>query len=211
MRWIAIAIFIAAACLVWLPVQVQNTLDGTLPDNPVPAGEIQKDFLILQQVDPDPEALPEAGKIHPHCVGIRFATYMRRNSGRLAVELRQGPIERRWQVRAARLADNSFRYFCPGRGFSAGKPFQLRVSGVNGKPGSSATVWLTEDTRLGALESDNPAIAGMSLTLDLVQNRQVSLAEAIRVNRGAFFFGWLCTLMVAVIVITRCFSRAAQR
>lgn len=210
MRWIAITIFIAVACLVWLPVQVQNTLYGTLSNNPAPAGEIHRDFSILQQVHPDPDALPEVGSIHPHCFGIRFATYMRRNSGHIAVALRQGQLERRWLVRAARLADNSFRYFCPGPGFSVGDPFQLQVSGINGKPGTSATVWLTEDTRLGTLESENQAITGMALTLDLVENRQVGLAEALRVNRGAFLFGWLCTLVVAVIVLARYFGKADQ-
>lgn len=210
MRWVVIAIFIAAACLVWSPVQVQNTLDGTLSDNAVPAGEIHRGFSILQQVHPDPEVVMEGKNTHPHCFGIRFATYMRRNSGHLAVEVQQGPIERRWQVRAARLADNSFRYFCPGLGFSVGKPFQLRISGVNGTPGTSATVWLTEDTRLGALESDNQTIAGMALTLDLVEKRRVGLAETLRVNRGAFLFGWLCTVLVAVIVLARYFGRTVQ-
>lgn len=199
MRWPAVAICIAAACLVWLPVQIQSTLYGTQMEDPVPAGEITSGFSISQVVVPRPTHVPAAEGANRHCFGIRFATYMRRNSGRLGVEWQQGLQQRKWKVKAGSLADNTFRYFCPGMGFSARKPFLIRVSGISGRPGKSATLWLTADTSLGALERKS----GMALALDVVEDRRVGLAETLRVNRGAFLFGWLCTLLVAGIALTR--------
>lgn len=211
MRWLAITIFIAIACVVWLPVHVQGTLYGTSSQDPLPVGEITRGLVVSQQVQPDQGATPPAHDAHPHCVGIRFATYMRRNSGRLDVELRQGSIERRWQVRASRLADNRFRYFCPGPAFSAWEPFHLQVSGINGEAGRSATLWLTGDTRLGTLEGQDEALEGMSLELDLVEDRTVGLNETLGVNRGAFLFGWLCTLLIAGVVLLHYPVRANRR
>lgn len=201
MRWITIIIFVVAACLVWTPVHVRRTLYETRSVDPVPAGEIDREFSISQKVVPASDAPLPIGNSHNHCFGIRFATYMRRNSGRLEVAWQQGQQRRQWRIRAPLLADNQFRYFCPGHGFSAWRPFQLRVTGINGTPGGSATLWLTGDTRAGTVESGNEAVAGKALMLDVVEDRRIGLGQALGVNRGAFLFGWLCTLAVAIAVL----------
>src|SRR5690606_15760067 len=131
-----------------------------------------------------------------HCFGIKFATYMRTNSGHLDVGWQQGGQNEQWRVAAADLADNTFRYFCPDADFMAGEAFHLQIIGVDGEPGRSATLWLVDDNRLGQVDTEAGDIAGKALALDVAARERIGFGTMLRVNHGAFLFGWLCTVVV---------------
>lgn len=208
---IAIALFVAAAALLWRPFDSYTVLYGTRPGGAVPAGEIRADFELVQQVRPPVaiDASPSAGQ--QHCFAIRFATYARRNSGHLQVHWRQGPHAQSWRVRAADLADNTYRHFCPDAAFANGRPFQVRISGLDSEPGNAATLWLVADTRFGTarlLPAELPQ--GKSMALQGSTRNRVEAGEMVRINGGAYLIGWLCTLAIAILALARTFGRRGQ-
>lgn len=208
-RALAIVLFITVACVPWLPFHTQTTLYKTGAAGSVPAGEIRRGFSLSQTVTPAPTADDMKSEGMQHCFGLKFATYMRTNGGHLDVGWQQSGQNQQWRVSAADLADNSFRYFCPDADFMAREPFHLQVTGVDGEPGRSATLWLVGDTRLGQVDTEADNIAGKALALDVTARERIAFGTMLRVNHGTFLFGWICTVLVGVLALLFGFSREA--
>lgn len=203
MRRYVIGLFLAGACLLWLPFRTQHSVYATQRVHAVPAGQITAGFVLRQTV------LPRSGKdsLVDHegheatCFGIRFATYMRSNSGSIQVAWRQDGRTEGWRVDAGDLQDNAFRYFCPRERFILTEPFALEIKGLDGRAGDSATLWLTGDTRLGTATLGTGAPTGKALALDVATRRRHAGLALLSIDHGAFLFGWLCTLLAGVIAL----------
>lgn len=204
-RALALSVFVGAACLVWLPFDVHHPLYRTTTGGAIPAGEIQANFELRQTVEPPGVGMATPVLAPDHCFGIRFATYARTNSGHLGVLWWQGSSWQRWQVKADDLADNRFRFFCPRGYFAPGRPFGLGIVGVDGTAGSSATLWLVKDRSLGtAVLSEGPT--DRAITLQVTARHRIGPASLPRIDRGAFLFGWLCTLAIGFAALLHGFS-----
>lgn len=193
-------LFVAAACLLWIPFHTQDTIYQTAERSAKPAGQIVHGFELTQTVQPTTERHQLTAANEQHCFSIRFATYARSNRGSLSVTWKQAGQKRQWAVQAANLADNSYRSFCPDAPFSINAPFTVRVTGVDGKPGHSATLWLVGDTRLGTARINHMA-TDKSMALKISVRRPVSVAGIWRIDHGAFVLGRLCTLAIGLIAL----------
>lgn len=210
--WLAIVAFVLAAGILWLPFDSYTPLYETRSINSVPAGEIVPGFRLAQQVRP-PSAGADPGSLSS-CFAIRFATYARHNKGLFGVRWRQGRHEQSWTIAFRDLVDNGYRHFCP-MAFSAHRPFQLEVSGVNGKPGRSATLWLVEDTRFGNAELfPEQGAQGKAISLQGSIRHRASAAGIARIDHGAWLIGWLCTLAIGITTLLTglgCSHKAGNR
>lgn len=192
--------FLVAACALWLPFDDYTDVYETRPGGAVPAGEVRAGFRLSQVVHPPP-ALETAGN-HVQCFAIKFATYARRNRGKLRVDWQQGERSQSWTVAASHLADNQYRHFCPEAGFAPERPFRVEVHGVDSKPGRSATLWLVGDTRFGAaIAPSGQSPEGKSIALQGSVKQHVGPLGILRIDRGAWVFGWLCTVGVGIVAL----------
>lgn len=209
-KWLAIALFLAAATLPWLPFESYEALYSTHPAGAVPAGEIGPDFQLLQRIHPVAEASPAASG-RKNCFAIRFATYARRNDGSLRVYWRQERHQQQWRLAADKLIDNSYRHFCPDSAFDAYRPYLIEVRGVDSKPGKSATLWLVGDTSLGIAQlSGGERPSGKSMALQGSARQHVGPPEAVRIDQGSWLVGWLCTLVAGVVALIAGFGVARR-
>ena len=203
MRATAFLLFAFAACLLWLPFDGDKIMYSTRPGGAIPAGEIQPGFWLEQSVYPQMHNVPPPRPGQQSCFALRLATYMRTNAGHLDIQWTQGKRTSRWRVDAASLEDNAYRHFCP-RSFAVDQPFDLRVAGVDGKPGDSATLWLVGDRRFGTADLRDQALADKALALQVGTRTRVGPRAILHIDRGAFLFGWLCTLLIGgVALLTR--------
>lgn len=206
----AIALFVCAAALVWLPFESHEVLYATRPAGAVAAGEIGPGFELVQRIHPVTEASIDANR-RQHCFAVRFATYARRNDGSLQVHWRQDRRQQQWRVAADELIDNSYRHFCPDAAFDALQPYLIEVRGMDGKPGKSATLWLVGDTRLGiARLSAGEHPPGKSLALQGSTRQRIGPAEIVRIDHGSWVVGWLCTLVIGTAALVRGFRGARE-
>ena len=197
----ALAVFLLAADLLWLPFDGYTALYETRQGAAVPAGEIGPGFKLVQQVHP-PSAWADAGDLLQPCFAIRFATYARHNDGLLRVYWRQGRHEQWWPVAVDDLVDNSYRHFCPDTAFSADRQFDVEIHGVSGKPGQSATLWLVDDTRFGRAElSPEQRPQGKAIALQGSARQHIGPASMVRIDHGAWLIGWLCTLVIGITAL----------
>lgn len=203
----AIVLFVAAASLLWLPFDSYTVLYGTKPGGAVPVGEIREGFELMQQVRPPAWDDATATDGLQHCFAIRFATYARRNSGQLQVHWRQGALSQRWRVATDELADNTYKHFCPDAAFSAYQPFHVVVDGIDGKPGDAATLWLVADSRYGTAELPADLPQGKSMALQGSTRNHTTAGEMLRIDRGAYLLGWLCTLGIGILGLVSAFGR----
>jgi hypothetical protein len=199
-RWIVMA-FLLASALLWLPFDDYTIVYQTRPGGEIPAGEVRAGFMLAQTVRPPGDAETATGARQP-CFAIRFATYARHNRGVLRVDWRQGERRQSWQVAVKRLSDNSYRHFCPDAGFDPDDPFRVEIHGIDGKPGHSATFWLVGDTRFGHAEippGQGPQDASIALQGSAIQH--VGPVGMLRIDHGAWVFGWLCTMVIGIVAI----------
>lgn len=198
-RILVLIAFVLVAGLVWLPFHTMTTLKETRWTEPKPAGEIRGPFVLDQQVHL-PSGIGKSDR--DYCFGIRFATYQRRNSGRVVVEWTQQGQRQRWSVRAGSLVDNKFRYFCPDVPDDAAlaPSFGVRISGVDGRPGKSPTLWLVEDESLGTARLNGES-TGKGIALDLTERRRTGITDMVRAANGAFLVGWVCTLVIGIVAL----------
>ncbi len=204
---LAIVLFVAAACLLWLPFDSHTVLYGTGPKGAAPAGEIRTGFRAVQQVHPVAAEAAQDTDALQHCFAIRFATYARHNDGSVRILWRQGQQQQQWQVEADDLIDNSYRHFCPNAAFSAYRPYRIEVLGVDGEPGKSATFWLVDDARFGTAQlppGEHPR--NKSMALQGSAKRHTGPAEMVRIDRGAWLIGWLCTLIAGIVALASGFG-----
>lgn len=182
-----------------VPFKVMDRVAGSGPLHPVPAGEFVDGVLVFQKGGGPASNL--IAKLGRHlCVGIQFATYKRRNRGKLKVTWQQGEHVDHWVMRSAYLKDNEFKYFCPRKGIAAGQEFEIAISGVGIKPGHAPTAWLTEDTRFGTA-TINGVDQKASLSLRFASYREVTLRHILSLDRGAYIFGWLISVLIGVTAI----------
>ena len=198
LRILVFIVFAFAAGLVWLPFHAMDTLEETRWTEPRPAGEIRGGFTLEQHVTPLAPANRKSGGTY--CFGIRFATYQRRNQGQVVVRWVQQDQQQEWTVRARRLVDNRFRYFCPDAATRGDVPFDLRISGRNGAPGKSPTVWLVEDDSLGVARV-NGRSGEAGLSLKLAERTRIGWAGTLHAGGGAFLWAWLCSVLIGLMVL----------
>ena len=87
--------------------------------------------------------------------GIIFATYARKNTGRIKAKIVQGSIEKEELIDVSKLKDNDVRYFDLNyKAFKEGKA-RLIIEGVDGTPGNAVTVYKSEDVSLGKMVVNN--------------------------------------------------------
>ncbi|MDA0350434.1 MAG: hypothetical protein O3C43_12225 [Verrucomicrobia bacterium] len=118
------------------PVETTFALGDTFSTELVPAPlPLYKGVEVLQEIKVTPGmAISSLG------LGLKFGTYMRENSARISVSLRQGEHYQEHVFNSKELVDNAERIFSFS-GFEVGQAF-LKLSGLNGKGSNSPTVWL---------------------------------------------------------------------
>lgn len=196
-RYIPIVLFALLSCMVWWPFDTYVILNQNARSDPTPAGEIVSGFGLSQTVKPAGNALPRGARLD--CFGIQFTTFARKNNGQVDIGWRQGEEQQRWRVDMAELADGSHRPFCPDRGLSPDRPFDIAVAGVDGRLGSSATLWLVGDTGMGTARiANDSSINGKSMSLQITDYKYVELPSSLWINQGAFLLGWLCSLCIGI-------------
>jgi len=125
-----------------------------------PAGEITTGFTIRQEVPPPGENNPSRKQfLQTHgpvnlCLKILMANYSnRKNQGIIRVSLTQKNLEVSRDISVDTIRDNAFHMVR----FQLKDPSELnlkgslvlKIAGVKGEPGSSVTVWLTDDLNRG--------------------------------------------------------------
>ncbi|MQR01306.1 hypothetical protein [Glaciimonas soli] len=120
----------------------------------IPAGEIVTGFHLKQPVNwPSLDNITKQDASSSVCVDLQLANYGdRHNEGTIALTLQANGVSRRVTVDASAIRDNAFHQFCFNDlifGSIAHEPTNLILEGVNGKPGSSITAWLTADSVYG--------------------------------------------------------------
>lgn len=198
-RFAAIIVLCILTLTVLAPFNVADRVVGSEPQHPVPAGEFVDGTKVLQEGDiPASNIIAELGR---HlCFGIQFATYARTNHGALEITWRQGKDLDQWAIRSVRLKDNEFKYFCPSKGIAAGQKFEIAITGVGIKSGHAPTAWLTADTRFG-VAAINGADQKRSLSLRFASIREVSPQHITALDGGAYFFGWLVSVLISVAAL----------
>lgn len=209
-RWI-IPVFLLASALLWRPFDDHTSVYETRPGGGAPAGEVKAGFALGQTVRPPEDANKVVGH-RPPCFAIKFATYARRNHGVFRVDWQQGNRRQSWTVASEHLADNSYRDFCPETGFEANRPFRVDVRGVDGKPGQSPTFWLVGDTRFGTADMPHgQGPEGLSIALQGSARQHVGPAGMLRIDRGAWVFGLLCSLVIGIAALYVGLAEAEDR
>jgi len=195
-----VAIFLLVCLSLWVPARHYVPVYGTALRAPQPAGEITAPFRLRQLVHNSNSAMKVSADGEA-CIGLRFATYQRQTEGQFAVTWQQVPFTKRWLVDARSLADNQYRYFCPTEPFKPTQDFSIIVEGKDSAAGSAATVWLTTDGSLGHAVVNGKAL---ELGLNILMAREIRMTpvKLIRVDRGAFLIGWLCTLLTGLAALS---------
>ncbi len=87
--------------------------------------------------------------------GIIFATYARKNTGKIRVKIVQGSIEKEELIDVSKLKDNDVRYINLNyKAFKKGIA-RLIIEGVDGTSGNAVTVYKSEDISLGKMVVNN--------------------------------------------------------
>jgi hypothetical protein len=203
-----ILLFLVLAACVWLPFTSHDVVFNPGLDRNRPAGQITEGFSLSEAV---PALMPDSSPADEQadCIALRFATYMRRNEGSVQVNWSQGDRGHRWVLDASRLEDNSYVDLCLDRPMDAAAPFILELSGLDGKPGSAATVWLTAqaETTTRVNGRDFP---GVGLALRLSKQERVGPRDILGLNGGAFAAGFLCSVLIGILALL-CFFHEDRR
>ncbi len=202
-----VALFLLGAAGVLWPFRTHNVLVSPGLDKNRPAGQITSGFTVSETVPAsfmgsDPVATAD-------CIALRFATYMRRNEGTIQVSFGQEGLGHRWTLDTSRLDDNAYVNLCLERPIQPGKPFWIEVSGVEGTSGSAATVWLSAAPDRSVLVNGTPQ-PGWGLALRLTQAKDVSLAELVRLDHGAFIAGFIASLLIGFLILSHCLLRSSS-
>lgn len=196
-RIAATVAFMATTLVFWQTFRVYSPIAQTTLRAPSPAGEIVKGFEIHQTIV-STAADGTSGLDGDTCFGLRFATYQRKNSGTFAVTWTQNSHQEKWTVAAPQLADNVVKYFCPKLNLESRSPFTVSIAGVDGKPGSAATVWLTRDVSLGRIDGFQD---GRALALRLATQKFVGAHSIAVACHHAFLASWLATVLIGLLAL----------
>lgn len=194
-----LAMFLAASASVWMPLTIHSVVFDPGLRNNRPAGQIIKGYSVSEVIHPPPKGAISGEPVN--CIALRFATYMRRNEGLLRVIWRQENRGHQWTVNTTELDDNSFVDLCLDAPMDAGKPFALEVIGLNGKTGSSATVWLTSSSKAN-VNVNGKELHGFGLALRLSKEKRLTAGDLIRLDGGAFAAGFLLSFLIGILALT---------
>ena len=164
-----------------LGLTVAPTADLTVPvtlpaalHNHEPVGELVAGSSFTHVLDPGlPLLLASAGADRkPLCIELFAATYGgRENRGTFAVELVASSVTAVDTVDMRGLRDNEWALACPdglrvSRLDGLRQSGVLRITGVDGLAGSSATVWATRDLTTGTLDGGSSGIVHRFVTVE---------------------------------------------
>lgn len=189
--------FTAVTLFFWRTFEIHTPIAHTALRDPSPAGEIVKGFEIRQTVVPTP-ASSTAEADGETCFGLRFATYRRENSGMLTVAWAQGGHQEKWTVVASQLTDNAIKYFCPKQKLETRLPFTVSITGVDGKLGSAATLWLTHDVSLGHIDRFPD---GRALALHVATQKFIGAPKIAGARHYAFLASWVTTVLIGLLAL----------
>lgn len=227
-RWILIlsiaALLLLEVALVWRPFDSRAVLYTTPWRANHAAGELVDGFRIEQTVPPGlvRTRKPMKKSVHwhglhslkptlqPNCFSLRFATYVRRNSGDIRVDWEQGDSAQSWRLAASNLVDNDYVDFCPNTGVALDREARISVEGAGAVSGSAATVWLTRSKLKPALV-DGRSIGKRGLALQLVYHDRVSIGDIANVGNGAFLIACLASMAIALIALFSVMRELAGR
>lgn len=216
----AFAAFVVLAfevIIVWRPFDVRATLFTTPFAANLPAGELVDGFRVTQEITarrlgryrpPRGRSIRWKGSqsiktLHkPNCFALHFATYDRSNAGHIQVSWQQGGAAESWLIAARDLADNAFVDFCPRGGFAPYKTSVVTVQGMGGKPGDSATLWLTR-SKLRPASVQGRNVGNRSLSVEMSYLRRAAVSDIATVGKGAFLLACLCSLAIALLALWR--------
>lgn len=202
-----IILFLGLAACVWLPFTSHEVVFNPGLEKNRPAGQITEDFYLVESVPAlTPGGLRTGEQVD--CIALRFATYMRRNEGSLQVTWSQGDRGHRWVLDASGLEDNSYVDLCLDRPMDASAPFVLEVSGVDGEPGSAATVWLMAHAD-AAIRVNGRDFPDVGLALRLSKEERVGPRDILGLDGGAFFVGFLCSILIGILALLCFFAKPA--
>ena len=203
-----IILFLVLAACVWLPFTSHEVVFNPGLEKNRPAGQITEGFHLVESV---PALMPGGLRTGEQvdCIALRFATYMRRNEGSLQVTWSQGDRGHRWVLDASALEDNSYVDLCLDRPMDASAPFVLEVSGVDGEPGSAATVWLTAHAD-AAIRVNGRDFPDVGLALRLSEEKRVGPHDILGLDGGAFFVGFLCSILIGILALLCFFAKPAS-
>jgi hypothetical protein len=209
-----LALFVLEAAIVWRPFASRLIAYDSGKGHAKSAGQILTGFHLTQTVPGNlfHPHLPRRSITHwhksnarlytkyPNCFAIRFATNLRRNAGHILVGWKQGTKSQLWRVDASSLRDNKFVDFCPSTALDSNQSFQVSVDGVDSTDGHAATLWLAKTKLDPALINGKPT-GDRSMELQLTYRHKVGRLEILRLDRGAFAFASLCSLIIGTIAL----------
>lgn len=207
--FITLILFSIAAALVWTPFETSETVYSTGLTRNKPAGQITNGFSLSQTIAP-PKQNNAFITAPVDCFALRFATYMRENSGKIRVSWQQGGRSGQWMIDAGDLQDNSYVDFCLDSNFDTQREFKVDVQGIGGIPGKSATLWLTSASP-GQAHIKGKGGVGLGMAFKLSSKQHLSLAEMIKLGHGAFALGWLCSLLTGILVLVYSYRSEASQ
>jgi hypothetical protein len=215
--FVALVVLAFEAIIVWRPFDVRAIVFTTPFDANLPAGELVDGFRVTQEITarrlgryrpPRGRSIQWKGPhsirtLHkPNCFALHFATYKRSNAGHIQVSWQQGSTAESWVIPARDLVDNAFVDFCPRGGFAAYKTSVVTVQGMGGKPGDSATLWLTR-SKLRPASVQGRNVGNHSLSVEMSYLRRATASDIAAVGKGAFLLACLCSLAIALLALWR--------
>ena len=118
--------------------------------------------------------------------GIIFATYARKNTGKIRVKIVQGSIEKEELIDVSKLKDNDVRYLNLNyKAFKKGIA-RLIIEGVDGTSGNAVTVYKSEDISLGKMVVNNQN-TGKGI-LQKMEYREINSMTKVQIVLTVFVF-----------------------
>jgi len=189
-----LVVVLLGALLSIAPFDHKEVLFQSRPIDLVPAKQLISGTMVRQA-----GLVPSLGdKNNKICFGIQFATYARKNEGRLIVTWKQGASVQSWVILSRELADNHFHYFCPDKSIASNAHYAISILSKGSPVNHAPTVWLTSSTLLGVAKINDIEVS-RSLSLAFSSYKEVTFENILRVDRGSYLGGWLISLLVFMI------------
>ncbi|WP_157859526.1 hypothetical protein [Leptotrichia buccalis] len=118
--------------------------------------------------------------------GIIFATYARKNTGKIRVKIVQNSVEKEELIDISKLKDNDVRYINLNyKAFKKGMA-RLVIEGIDGVAGNAVTVYKSEDVSLGKMVVNNQN-TGKGI-LQKMEYREVNSMTRVQIALTIFIF-----------------------
>lgn len=215
-----IFLLVLDAAVVWRPFDTEAIAWQSGWSSKKTAGQMVDGFHLSQEVPSALLAQPvprkrithwwrSHRKLHahaPNCFAIRFTTYNRPNEGRIAVSYRQGDVSQEWGIESGTL-HKGYRRFCPSAGLRNDQPLHITLTGIGGERGKSPTAWLSHSDQLKPATVNGQRLKKRSLHLRLAYFHRVTPMETASLDKGAYAFACLASLLIALAAILALFGR----